>query len=56
MAEMRVNSAVVCEANVPIGIVTDTDMSLKSLQVVFQLLLQIKSCQPSNCPGKCFTG
>jgi CBS domain-containing protein len=33
MAEMRVNSAVVCEANVPIGIVTDTDMSLKSLQV-----------------------
>jgi CBS domain-containing protein len=29
MAEMRVNSAVVCEANVPIGIVTDTDMSSK---------------------------
>jgi CBS domain-containing protein len=26
---MRVNSAVVCEANVPIGIVTDTDMSSK---------------------------
>jgi CBS domain-containing protein len=29
MAEMRVNSAVVCEASIPIGIVTDTDMSSK---------------------------
>jgi CBS domain-containing protein len=28
MAEMRVNSAV-CEASIPIGIVTDTDMSSK---------------------------
>jgi CBS domain-containing protein len=40
MAEMRVNSAVVCEANVPIGIVTDTDMSSKIATGRFQLLLQ----------------
>jgi predicted transcriptional regulator len=40
MAEMRVNSAVVCEANVPIGIVTDTDMSSKIATGPFQLLLQ----------------
>jgi CBS domain-containing protein len=39
MAE-RVNSAVVCEANVPIGIVTDTDMSSKIATGRFQLLLQ----------------
>jgi CBS domain-containing protein len=29
MAEMRINSAIVCENNIPIGIVTDTDMSSK---------------------------
>jgi CBS domain-containing protein len=39
MAEMRVNSAVVREANVP-GIVTDTDMSSKIATGRFQLLLQ----------------
>lgn len=29
MAEMRINSAVICENNIPIGIVTDMDMSSK---------------------------
>ncbi|MCG9792709.1 DUF294 nucleotidyltransferase-like domain-containing protein [Flavobacterium algicola] len=29
MAEMKVNNALICEKNIPVGIVTDTDMSSK---------------------------
>jgi CBS domain-containing protein len=36
MAEMRINSAVVCEATLPIGIVTDMDMSSKIAANDFQ--------------------
>jgi hypothetical protein len=57
MAEMRVNSAVVCEANIPIGIVTDTDMSSKIATGRFPTVSvdKIMSTQ-CNCPGKCFAG
>jgi CBS domain-containing protein len=55
MAEMRVNSGRLW-ANVPIGIVTDTDMSSKIATGRFPITVavnKIMSC--SNC-RKCFTG
>jgi CBS domain-containing protein len=55
MAEMRVNSAVVCEANIPIGIVTDTDMSSKIATGRFPITVAVDNHNlPCNGPGKCF--
>jgi CBS domain-containing protein len=47
MAEMRVNSAVVCDATIPIGIITDTDMSSKIATGRFPITISVDKIMSS---------
>jgi CBS domain-containing protein len=47
MAEMRINSAVVCEAAIPIGMVTDTDMSSKIATGRFPITVSVDKIMAS---------
>ncbi|MEZ7505508.1 DUF294 nucleotidyltransferase-like domain-containing protein [Flavobacterium sp. Arc2] len=47
MAEMRLNSAVICDANMPIGIVTDTDMSSKIATGRFPITVSVDKIMSS---------
>jgi len=47
MAEMRLNSAVVCEATLPIGIVTDMDMSSKIATGRFPITVSVDKIMSS---------
>lgn len=47
MAEMRINSAVVCEATLPIGIVTDMDMSSKIATGRFPITVSVDKIMSS---------
>ncbi|TDE03781.1 DUF294 nucleotidyltransferase-like domain-containing protein [Flavobacterium hiemivividum] len=47
MAEMRINSAVICEATFPIGIVTNTDMSFKIATGRFPITVSVDKIMSS---------